>query len=104
MAEQKTVDERCVISRKKGDGQIRREVWTDQDGKVVRYNLAYINHAVHSGDNGRVVGYDNNHGAHHRHLMGEMKSVVFSSMEEIEERFCQDWNNLLPKKKGSTRI
>ena len=99
MAEQKTIDERCMLSRKKGDGQIRREMWT-ADGKVVRYNLAYINHAMYPGDNGRVVGYDNNHGYHHRHFMGEMEPVTFSSMEELEERFCQDWSKLLPKKKG----
>ena len=30
----------------------------DSQGKVVRYNLAYINHDVFQGDNGRVVGYE----------------------------------------------
>jgi len=103
MAEEKTIDERYFISRKKGDGQLRREVWTE-NGKIVRYNLAYINHAVYPGDNGRVVGYDNNHGVHHRHLMGNVEPVAFSSVEELEERFYQDWSNFLPKKKEPTRI
>lgn len=31
----------------------------DRAGKVTRYNLTYINHAVFSGDNGRVIGDDN---------------------------------------------
>lgn len=103
MAEEKTIDERYLISRKRGNGQIRREVWTDEGGKVVRYNLAYINHALYAGDNGRVLGYDNNHGFHHKHFMGEVKPVVFSSMEELEERFYQEWTNLLPQSKGRAR-
>ncbi|HBA89381.1 MAG TPA: transcriptional regulator [Geobacter sp.] len=100
MAVKKIIDERCVLSRKKGNGQIRREVWTGEDGKVVRYNLAYINHTVFAGDNGRVVGYDNNHGSHHRHLMGQMFPVTFTSMEELEVRFCKEWKELMPAKKG----
>jgi len=104
MAERKTVDERCVLSRKKGNGQIRREVWTDEDGKVVRYDVAYINPTVYPCDNGRVLGYDNNHGSHHRHLMGQMSAICFTSMEELEERFCEEWKGLVPAKNGPKRI
>ena len=60
-------------------------------GKVVRYNLAYINHSVFQGDNGRVVGYDNAHDFHHRHFMGAVEPVEFKSFEDIEERFQADW-------------
>ena len=56
MADRKAVDEVHHISRKRGNGQLRREVWIGLDGRVTRYNLAYINHALHGGDNGRVVG------------------------------------------------
>jgi len=35
---------------------LRREVWVDRRGLVVRYNLAYINHPIYVGDNGRVLG------------------------------------------------
>jgi hypothetical protein len=91
MPERKIVDETFTISRKRGNGILRREVWVDGSGHVVRYNLAYINHDVHGGDNGRVVGYDNAHGFHHRHYMGVMESVDFAGFEDIEIRFEQDW-------------
>jgi hypothetical protein len=97
MAERKTIDDRHIIPRKRGNGQIRREVWMDK-GIVVRYNLAYINHLVFPGDHGRVVGYDNNHGFHHRHFMGKVETFEFSSMEDVEERFFKDWTSVLPKK------
>ncbi|MFZ0107502.1 MAG: DUF6516 family protein [Thiobacillus sp.] len=92
MSETKIIDETFTISRKRGNGLLRREVWIDGQGRVVRYNLAYINHAIHSGDNGRVVGYDNAHGYHHRHHMGTVEPVDFVSFDDIEARFEQDWS------------
>ena len=74
------------LSSKKGNGVLRREVWEGEEGKVVRYNLAYINLGVSQGDNGRVVGYDNAHGFHHRHFMGLVESINFTTFEDIEER------------------
>ena len=91
MAEIKTVDEVHHISAKRGNGQLRREIWTNHKGRVMRYNLAYINHAIHTTDNGRVVGYDNQHGFHHRHYFGEVIPVDFVSFEGIEELFEADW-------------
>ncbi len=91
MPERKIVDETFTISRKRGNGLLRREVWVDPHGKVVRYNLAYINHSLFSGDNGRVIGYDNAHGHHHRHYMGNVDPIEFISFEDIETRFEQDW-------------
>ena len=91
MSERKIIDETFSISRKRGNGLLRREVWVDRQGRVVRYNLAYINHVLHSGDNGRVVGYDNAHGVHHRHIMGKVEEVAFTRFEDIEARFEQDW-------------
>ena len=39
-------------------------------------------------DNGRVIGYDNAHDYHHKHLFGEIYPVEdFVSYEEIIERF-----------------
>lgn len=98
MPERKIIDETFSISRKRGNGLLRREVWVDRQGRVVRYNLAYINHALHSGDNGRVVGYDNAHGIHHRHIMGKVEDVAFTSFEDIEARFEQDWLTIGGKK------
>jgi hypothetical protein len=41
--------------------------------------------------NGREVGYDNQHGYHHRHYFGKISAVVFVSFEEIESQFEADW-------------
>lgn len=91
MAGRKVIDEVHHISRKRGNGQLRREVWVDADGRVTRYNLAYINHDLHPGDNGRVVGYDNQHGWHHRHGFGTVTPVDFVSFEHNETLFEADW-------------
>jgi hypothetical protein len=91
MAERKVIDEAFKISDKRGNGTLRREVWVDANGSVTRYNLAYIHHQLHGGDNGRVIGYDNAHGYHHRHAFGKVEAVAFTSFEDIETRFEQDW-------------
>ena len=91
MPDAKIIDDVHHISRKRGFGQLRREVWVNAEGRVTRYNLAYINHEMHAGDNGRVVGYDNQHGYHHRHYFGQVSPVDFTSFEDTEERFQTDW-------------
>ena len=91
MADRKVVDETFTISRKRGNGLLRREVWVDRQGRVSRYNMAYINHAIYTGDNGRVLGYDNAHGIHHRHRIGRVENVDFISFEDIEARFEREW-------------
>jgi hypothetical protein len=62
---------RCIV----GDGLIREEVWKDGDGRVVRYNLAFINFQLFAADNGRVLGYDNAHGQAHRHFAGTVEAI-----------------------------
>lgn len=91
MPDKKIVDESFHIPSKRGNGQLRREVWVDETGKVTKYNLAYINHALHSGDNGRVIGYDNNHNYHHKHIYGQTEAVEFINFEDIEAQFERDW-------------
>jgi hypothetical protein len=91
MADKKVIDDAHTITPRRGNGQLRREVWVDEQGGVTRYNLAYINHALHGDDNGRVVGYDNQHGYHHRHYFGVVAAVNFISFEDIEEQFQSDW-------------
>ena len=83
----KVVDETHEISRRRGNGKLRREIWVDAEGKVVRFNLAYINLEIHRSDNGRVLGYDSQHGVWHRHYLGEVSPIEASSFEEIEARF-----------------
>lgn len=62
MAETKIHDERRVITKRRGNGELRREVWADAKRGVTHYNLAYINREAYRGDNGRVIGHDNAHG------------------------------------------
>jgi hypothetical protein len=92
MAETKLIDRLDRVSRKRGNGVLRREVWIDAaTGAVTRYNLAYINHSIFTGDNGRVVGFDNKHGFHHRHAKGTIEKIDFVSYQEIEQRFEDEW-------------
>lgn len=88
---QKVLDVSTRLAKKRGNGILRREIWVDGTGEVIRYNLAYINHDIFQGDNGRVVGYDNAHGTHHRHYKGKVETVKFQSFEDIEDRFEADW-------------
>jgi CHASE1-domain containing sensor protein len=93
--ETRIVSERHFLSAKRGGGQLRFEVWvrTYPTGKqeVTRYSLAYINPLLHSGDNGRVLGYDNAHGEPHRHFFGKVEPQEEASYEAIVERFSAEW-------------
>jgi hypothetical protein len=40
---------------------------------------------IFSGDNGRVLGYDNAHGEHHRHYRGEVEAVDLPGYEAALE-------------------
>lgn len=93
MPEIKVIDRSFAVSRKRGNGTVRYEVW-QENGVVTRYNLAYINHLIYSGDNGRVLGYDNRHG-HHRHFMGKIEPLKAARFEVIEQRFEQEWATIL---------
>lgn len=90
--------ERFELKPKSGGGILSYEVWGYQDqGRTVvtRYNLAYINHAIFAGDNGRVLGFDNAHGYHHRHFMGQVEPVEFLSYEATLARFQGEWQLLI---------
>jgi hypothetical protein len=56
----------------------------------VRYNLAFINHFMYKGDNGRVLGYDMAHRHHHRHFMGKVETTDFAGYEKLSERFFRE--------------
>jgi hypothetical protein len=91
----KAVDERFYLSKANGGGVLRREIWVGRSGRVVRYNLAYVNHSTYTGDDGRVLGYDSAHGHHHRHYRGKVTAVVgFESFAQIEARFQREWTRL----------
>ncbi len=69
----------------------------DEAGNITRYNLAYIKLRLFAKDNGRVVGYDNAHGPHHRHFMGSTEPVDLVKFSDIEESFTRDWQAFLKR-------
>jgi hypothetical protein len=98
----KVVDERHFPSEANGGGLLRWEVWVDDENRVARYNLAYINPFLYGPDNGRVLGYDSAHGRPHRHFKGDISDVDYRSFEEIEERFKSEWRELIGKARNAT--
>ena len=83
------------IPRRLGGGVLKERVIRElPSGKVLQYALAYINPQIFSGDNGRVLGYDNAHGFSHRHLMGEVCAEPFPGYEELYERFEAEWQEI----------
>jgi hypothetical protein len=93
----KVVDEVHTISARRGNGKIRVETWVDKAGKVVRFNLACINHSIFVRDNGRVLGYDSQHGRYHRHYLGTVTDVALESCAEIEALFEDETRQLLKR-------
>ncbi|MGA2569945.1 MAG: hypothetical protein ABSF23_05450 [Terracidiphilus sp.] len=87
---------RLEVHRLKGKrkGALLQERTTIDDGRVVAYSLAYINHRRCPVDNGRVLAYDNSHGYHHRHFMGKMEAVRFSTYAALVERFIAEVHDL----------
>ena len=95
--------ERFELKAKSGGGVLSYEVWGYiENGKAVvtRYNLAYINHEIYRGDNGRVLGFDNAHGYHHRHYLGRVEAVEFKNYEATLERFQQEWLAIARQTRG----
>ncbi len=72
---------------------IKEEIWRE-DGEVVAYNLAYINQRICRVDHGRVLGFDNRHGSHHRHFMGKTEPIAFKSYSAILKRFIRELHEL----------
>jgi len=84
----KIVSEQFPINSKRDGGIIKIAAWENNKGEIVKYSMAYINHLIFSGDNGRVTGYDNTHHFHHKHYFGEISEVDdFISYQELVERF-----------------
>jgi hypothetical protein len=77
-----------------GPGLIREEVWQDATGEVARYNLAFINHFLTAKDNGRVLGYDNQHGHHHRHFKGSTEPFDYVEYDILFHRFASEVREL----------
>ena len=99
----KTVDEEYRLTKPRKGAKLRREIWQSEDGEVMRYNLAYINHRICGRDNGRVLGYDNSHDGHHRHFMGSVKPVELDSYEAIVKRFEDELTEIWRKEDEEAR-
>ena len=93
-------DENTKIPEKQGNGVLMIVVKTDEDGEISRYSMAYVNLRICRVDNGRVLGYDNSHGYHHRHYMGKEEAIVFTNYKDILERFEKEWRILHEKAKN----
>jgi len=84
------------VSRLKGKREgasLKEQVWFE-DGKITRYSLTYINPKLCFVDHGRVLGYDDTHGYHHRHFMGKVKAVEFTSYPAHLKRFIEEVHEL----------
>jgi hypothetical protein len=92
----KRVDETCHLAGRRRGAVLKEEVWYEGDD-IVKYSLAYINPSQCRVDHGRVLGYDNTHGQHHRHFMGKTTPVHFRSYGEIARRFEAEVRSLWRK-------
>jgi hypothetical protein len=86
------IEEHRLKGKRKG-ALLKEQVWFE-DGKVVAYSLAYINLKQCPVDNGRVLGYDNSHDYHHRHFMGRVEAVDFTTYAALAERFIAEVHHL----------
>lgn len=94
----KVVDETTQVRCSTGRGIIREEVWQCASGEVVRYNLAFICHCLCTEDNGRVLGYDNQHGYHHRHFKGSVEPFHYAGYDKLLLRFLDEVEALRKEK------
>jgi len=90
---EKLIDQTSYLAGKRRGAILKEEVWL-QGEKVVKYSLAYINPSICAIDNGRVLGYDNSHNRHHRHYMGKVEAIEFSSYELLVDRFEKEVKDL----------
>jgi len=72
------------------NGHSPRRGWQDDQGELVRYNLAFINHFLCGVENGRVLGYDNSHGFHHRDCKGSVTSFTYLGHDVLLDRFLAE--------------
>ena len=86
----KTVSAEVNRLRGKREGAILKDEAWYEDEKVVAYNLAYINLKRCRVDKGRVLGCDNSHGYHHRHFMGKVEPIDYTTYEAHLKRFIEE--------------
>lgn len=87
---QKITDYTTRFRCRSGVAVLREEVWVNEQGRVVRYNLALIAPHVSSVGHGRILGYDNAHGGHERHSMGKVTPARFTGYPATARRFFRE--------------
>jgi hypothetical protein len=88
-----TTSEIHRLKGKRKGALLEEQVWFE-DEQLTAYSLAYINLRRCSADNGRVLGYDNSHDYHHRHFMGEVEAIQFTTYAALVERFIGEVQEL----------
>jgi hypothetical protein len=84
---------------RKGGGVVSIQADYSRSGRLPRYSLALIDTHRAGVDSGRVLGYDNAHGHHHRHCNGNVEAIEFESYESIERRFEAEVREYLKRRK-----
>ena len=87
--EKSVCDEFYPKGRKRGL-VVRIQAEYSRRGQLLRYSLSLIDTHSAAVDNGRILGYDNAHGYHHRHYLGNVVPVEFESYENTERRFEEE--------------
>ena len=77
-----------------GVGIIRKEVWVNEKGEVVRHNRAFFLPHLFGLDNGRVLRFDNAHVVYERHYMGKATPTVFKDSPATAESFYREVGEL----------
>jgi hypothetical protein len=95
-----TVDEFFPAGRKRGI-KVRVSIERSKDGAVGSYALALIDVQNSAKDNGRILGYDNSHGFHHRHYYGKVESIEYTSHEDLQARFENEVREYLFKNENA---
>jgi Family of unknown function (DUF6516) len=89
----RTTSETHRLKGKRKGALLKEQVWFENE-EVVAYSLAYINLRRCSVDNGRVLGYDSSHDFHHRHFMGAVEAIGFTTYAALVERFIGEVHEL----------
>jgi hypothetical protein len=92
--------ENIVRLKGKRKGGYLKETVRMLNGEVEGYALAYVNPRLCWEDNGRVLGYDNAHGYHHRHFKGAVTEVEFIGYDELVSKFEAEVHELRRQEDG----
>lgn len=84
---EKSLREEFYPKGRKGGVVVRIQADYSRTGRLLRYSMVLVDTHNPSADNGRVLGYDNAHGHHHRHFLGKVEPMELESYESIEKRF-----------------